>query len=66
LVRKLNRCHAVLSEEPHAHPRIKRLTGTHAGLWRFRVGDWRVVYAVDEASMHVNVMVIGHRRDVYR
>ena len=35
-------------------------------LWRVRVGDYRVVYLVNDATRAVDVSVIRHRRDVYR
>ena len=35
-------------------------------LWRIRVGDYRVVYSVDDTVKVVDVSVIRHRRDVYR
>ncbi|HEY1717689.1 MAG TPA: type II toxin-antitoxin system RelE/ParE family toxin [Verrucomicrobiae bacterium] len=35
-------------------------------LWRMRVGDYRVVYLIDDFSKAVDVSVIRHRRDVYR
>jgi mRNA interferase RelE/StbE len=35
-------------------------------LYRLRVGDWRVVYALHEAVLTVLVVRIGHRREVYR
>ncbi|MBM4018269.1 MAG: type II toxin-antitoxin system RelE/ParE family toxin [Planctomycetes bacterium] len=66
LVRKLDRCFAVLSQEPHSHPRICRLTGIHRGRWRFRAGDWRVIYIIDEDSRRVFVLIIAHRREAYR
>ena len=43
----------------------KKLEGTES-LWRIRVGDWRVVYAVDDSKFLVEVSVIRHRREVYR
>jgi mRNA interferase RelE/StbE len=33
---------------------------------RIRVGDYRMIYAVDDAARVVTVAVVGHRRDVYR
>ena len=42
----------------------RRLTGRDG--WRIRVGDYRVVYEVDDASSCVTVLHVGHRRDVYR
>jgi mRNA interferase RelE/StbE len=35
-------------------------------LWRVRVGDYRVVYSIDDFSKAIDVSVIRHRRDVYR
>ena len=35
-------------------------------LWRMRVGDFRVVYSIDDLSRVIDVSVIRHRRDVYR
>ncbi len=42
-----------------------RLTGRNR-LWRVRIGDYRVVYEIDDDHRQVDVMVIRHRRDVYR
>lgn len=40
------------------------LTGEFRGLFRYRVGDYRVIYA--KATDGILVLRIGHRRDVYR
>ncbi len=42
----------------------KMLTGSH-GLWRIRIGDYRLVYTVDDQRRIVRVAAAGHRRDVY-
>jgi mRNA interferase RelE/StbE len=34
--------------------------------WRLRVGDYRVVYEVDDRAGTVTVLDVGHRRDIYR
>ncbi|HDH58022.1 MAG TPA: type II toxin-antitoxin system RelE/ParE family toxin [Bacteroidetes bacterium] len=34
--------------------------------WRIRVGDYRVIYEIDDRAKAVRVMRIRHRRDVYR
>jgi mRNA interferase RelE/StbE len=65
LARKLARCFAILEQEPRRHNNIKRLSGALTGRWRFRVGDWRVVYRIDDQEGFVHVLVIAHRRDVY-
>ena len=66
LVRKLNRCFDILARNPFSHPNIKGLRGILRGRFRFRVGDWRVVYRVDDKNKQVTILVIAHRSDVYR
>ena len=34
--------------------------------WRYRIGDWRIVCDLDDASRVLYVVRIGHRSDVYR
>ncbi len=34
--------------------------------YRFRVGEYRVIYAVDDRDRIVRILAIGHRRDIYR
>ena len=46
--------------------RPEALTGDLAGLFKFRVGSYRVLYQVLEREQTVIVHHIGHRRDVYR
>jgi len=36
-----------------------------AGLWRYRVGDYRLICRIEENRLVVLVLKIGHRRDVY-
>ncbi len=35
-------------------------------LWRIRVGDYRVVYSIDDEAELIDITHIRHRRDVYR
>lgn len=53
-----------LSSSPRPHG-AKQLRGTD-NVWRARVGDYRVVYRIDDRAVTVLVVRIGHRRDVYR
>ena len=34
--------------------------------WRIRVGDYRIVYGIDDERRMVEILNIAHRRDVYR
>ena len=42
------------------------LTGNRKGLWRYRVGDYRIVAAIEEDRFVVLVVTVCHRREVYR
>ena len=43
----------------------KALTGPLGGLWRYRVGDCRVICDIQDNSLCVLVVRIGNRRDIY-
>jgi mRNA interferase RelE/StbE len=34
--------------------------------WRLRIGEYRVIYEINDKSRAVEILHIGHRRDVYR
>lgn len=53
-----------LATEPRPHNHIK-LAGS-SDSYRVRVGDYRVIYHIHDATSSVRVTVIGHRREVYR
>ena len=59
--RILNRLEKDLSEKADSFPPLKR---HFAGLRKYRVGDYRVIFAILEDD--VLVLRIGHRRDVYK
>ena len=52
-----------LGEEPR--PRGSRKLSGREG-WRIRVGEYRVLYEIDEGAREVTVLDVGHRRDIYR
>jgi mRNA interferase RelE/StbE len=45
-------------------PGCKKLRG-YKDQWRVRVGDWRVVYVIDDAAKLVSITRIAHRREAY-
>ncbi len=51
---------------PDPRKLAKRLAGTDRELWRFRVGDYRIIAEIIEQRMAVLVITIGHRGGVYR
>lgn len=42
----------------------KKLKG-YKDLWRIRIGDWRIVYIINDTARLVSVTRIAHRREVY-
>ena len=46
-------------------PGCKKLKGADKE-WRIRVGDYRIVYEIDDAAKTVDVTRIAHRREVYQ
>lgn len=52
-----------LAEEPRP-PGCRKLKDREG--WRIRVGQYRVIYEIDDAARLVRVLEAGHRRDVYR
>ncbi len=50
------------------NPRIsgKPLVGHMSGLWRYRVGDYRIVCKIKDDELTVLVINIGHRKNVYK
>lgn len=43
----------------------KGLKADLAGLWRYRVGDYRILCQIKDGELLVLVVAVGHRRDVY-
>jgi mRNA interferase RelE/StbE len=44
IAKKLARCFSTLEQNPYQHPNIKALKGNLSSFYRFRVGDYRVIY----------------------
>lgn len=53
-----------LAKDPF-HPGVQKPQG-EPGLYRSRVGDYRIIFRVDGKRVRVLILKIGHRREVYR
>ena len=42
------------------------LTGDFGGLWRWRIGDYRVIAQIEDERITILVVRVAHRREVYR
>ena len=54
-----------LAGDPRNSPQVRALKGSR-GRFRLRVGDYRIIYSLDEDERVVRVEHIRHRRDAYR
>ena len=54
----------LLSVDPRP-PGAKMLRGGEQGRWRVRIGDYRIVYAIEDDRLLVLVLRVAHRREVY-
>lgn len=44
----------------------KALAGQLAGIWRYRVGDFRLICQIEDGKLLILVVTIGHRSEIYR
>jgi mRNA interferase RelE/StbE len=47
------------------HPQVKALVGDFKGLFRLRVGKWRVIYAIDSERQIMSVVYVRKREGAY-
>lgn len=43
----------------------KKLKGSNEDLWRIRIGDYRVIYSIDNVIRIIDIKKVGHRKDIY-
>ena len=65
LARKIDRCVVQLQSDPRASNNAAAMTGPDAGKWRYRVGNHRVVYTIDDDREVVTIVRIAPRGSVY-
>ena len=60
--RRIQGAIALLADDPRP-PNARKLKGRDA--FRVRVGDYRVIYTVEDGVLLIVVVALGHRRDIY-
>ncbi len=61
---RINRHLLQLEAEPRPSG-VEKLVG-RSNSWRIRVGDYRILYEIDDTNQRVIIHRIAHRRDVYQ
>ena len=51
------------TENPKVHG--KGLVGNKSELWRYRVGDYRIIADIQEETVMILIVNFGHRKDIY-
>ena len=54
-----------LAEEPRPVG-VKKLKGMDEDLFRIRLGDYRIIYSVEDEIKIVDIRRVGHRKDIFR
>jgi mRNA interferase RelE/StbE len=62
IARRVQAAIALLAEDPRP-PASRPLRGRPA--WRVRVGDYRIIYTIEDDLLLIVVVTLGHRRDIY-
>lgn len=65
LAKKIARCLQQLEQTPRSHPNIKALKGSYSGYYRYRMGDYRIIYSIEAEQVQVFVVAIAHRSEAY-
>jgi len=65
LLRKIDQVLLSLTDSP-VPANSKQLVGEDPPLYRIRVGDYRILYQIEDEILVILVVHVGHRKDVYR
>lgn len=55
-----------LKDNPYYGPNIKKSTDYTPETWRYRAGDYRILYEIDDTEHIVDLITLDDRKDVYR
>lgn len=52
------------TDDPRIHG--KALIGDKKGLWRYRIGNYRLIVEIQDDKLIILILTFGHRKDVYK
>ena len=62
----INDVYPILRSNPFFGINIKKLKGKYKGIYRFRIGDYRLFYKINELNVIVFIINIENRKDAYK
>jgi mRNA interferase RelE/StbE len=67
-IQEVTRIQTAISDLAHTPrpPGCKQLKGKNREYLRIRVGDYRIIYTVEDSVLLIVVIFVGHRREIYR
>jgi mRNA interferase RelE/StbE len=60
-----NYVYPILKQQPYYGKNIKKLVNYDPETWRYRIGDFRLFYAIDEKRKIISILTISSRKDAY-
>jgi mRNA interferase RelE/StbE len=64
IIKRIGKAIDALKENPRPSG-SKKLEGQQESLWRIRIGDYRVIYSVEDVIKIVEIRKVGHRKEIY-
>ncbi len=65
-IRLKRRVYPQLRTQPYVGPNIKKLRGYEPETWRYRLGQFRVFYGIDQRQRIIHILTVENRKDAYR
>ena len=65
IIKKTEKAISALAEQPRPVG-VKKLKGIEEDLYRISVGDYRVIYSIEDEIKIIDILRIGHRKDIYK
>ena len=55
----------MLKRNPYFGPNIKRLKGQYSDFYRYRIGDYRLFYKIENENIMIFIIDIAYRKNAY-
>ena len=66
MIKRIFKALDVLSHDPFDAPNVKRMKGSEEQVFRLRVGNFRIIYEIQNNELIIFVVRIGPRGDIYK